>query len=212
MGWRYDAASKQYRHDDGRVLTAADQRQLRDDLSAASKRWAESLVGLLAARVLSVEQFEIELRDRQARTYLAQHLLGGGGARQRVTTSAGALDRLGERLAAQAQYARKFAEDLADGEMSAAQAAARASLYFASSTQAFEQAVSLIWGIALPAFPGDGGTECGANCRCYWEIRDNLDGTIAAFWHTNAVEDCPGCIERERLYSPVVLELIKGDE
>lgn len=59
--------------------------------------------------------------------------------------------------------------------------------------------------LPLPAFPGDGTTQCKTNCGCRWEIKviDKEEGSYNATWLRGKRDSCQSCIEREKMWSPL---------
>jgi hypothetical protein len=201
VAYTYRTDDHTYRDDADAVVGQATQQDIRDGFAEASERWAENLVALLAAGRLTVDQFERELRERQARTFVAQYLLGRGG-RHALTDA----DRqvLSDILVEQYGFARGFATDLIAGALSVDAATTRAGQYFAASTQAQARALGAAWGVTLPHHPGDLSTQCGSNCGCRISLEDNGD-TVNAFWITAGIDNCDDCLRREREWNPLVL-------
>lgn len=104
--------------------------------------------------------------------------------------------RVGQTLREQYAFLNKFAADIAAGRVSEAQALARIKMYGNACQQSYwaeyaERSTGLInWKISpaencpnclsnmagspytketLPNYPGDGSTQCKANCKCYLE-------------------------------------------
>lgn len=60
-------------------------------------------------------------------------------------------------------------------------------------------------GLPLPAYPGDGSSLCGQNCRCRWEIQvlDREKGDFDCYWKEGIAEHCQTCIERANSWNPI---------
>ena len=58
-----------------------------------------------------------------------------------------------------------FAEEIAAGQMSVAQVNRRALMYVDAATQSYEQGQAAQVGVTMPAYPGDGTSECLTNCK-----------------------------------------------
>ncbi len=99
-----------------------------------------------------------------------------------------------------------MAEDAAAGKMSAKQMGARAEMYLDGSTQAFERgkAASYSRDLDLPAYPGDGSTECLSRCRCHWSVADYEDRWEAT-WVLGDADHCDDCARRAGEWSPFVV-------
>lgn len=93
----------------------------------------------------------------------------------------------------QRPYLAQFARDVASGQLSPAQIAARAALYAGPMRATYGRTR---WP-RLPAYPADGSTECLMNCRCSWVERD--DGM---YWQLGAAEHCPTCLRRATDWAP----------
>jgi hypothetical protein len=76
-------------------------------------------------------------------------------------------------------------------------------MYMRSAREAFERGKMRAWGIPdLPAWPGDGSTECLTNCRCHWEF-EPWQGYINCYWIIDwEAENCQDCIDRYHLWNP----------
>lgn len=95
-------------------------------------------------------------------------------------------------LREQFKFLGGFVEQL--GGMSEAQVAARAALYAASAKATYWQAWA---GGSLPAYPGDGSSECLTNCKCRWEKRGE-----DYYWIMGANEHCSTCQTRASSWAP----------
>lgn len=190
------------------------------DAGAAKRRdqqvddWADEL-GLLAAEVLAIDTRQaVEFPADQISTFATRFLRRVGelitsaytfaaGGTEKVT-SAG-WDTVAELVSRQTEYGRGFVSALRAGELSAAQAVARARLYSGATVEAFERGRADQVGWEPPPMPGE-GTECQSNCRCFWEVAefaDRFEGTWVA--HDDA-GTCATCVSRVSEYAPYVQE------
>jgi hypothetical protein len=83
------------------------------------------------------------------------------------------------------------------------QMSARAKLYASAATQSLERGISSEIGIdpaILPAWPGDGSSECRSNDRCRWVFRilSKARGNYNATWKMRYGESCRTCRERAK--------------
>jgi len=144
-----------------------------------------------------------EMRGLVKGAFYDQYALARGGRGKMGPADRG---RVGAMVKEQYGYLRGFAEDVAAGKLTAAQIAARAKLYMAGSTQAYERSAAydhgLTDGYELPAYPGDGSTVCRVNCRCHWQIRE-LKNRWEATWTLGVAEHCPDCVERSETWAPL---------
>jgi hypothetical protein len=90
------------------------------------------------------------------------------------------------RIDAQLKYLDGFVADLRTGNLSPAQAAARAAMYAGANRGTYYAARFP----GLPFWPGD-GTECMSNCKCNWEQKGQ-----SFYWVLSAAEHCPTCQSR----------------
>lgn len=106
---------------------------------------------------------------------------------------------LGPMLRAQYDYLEGFARDVASGYLTYDQIVARGQMYMGASQEAYWQLVESRAEIELPAYPGDGTSECLGYCGCEWVLRD--DG-----WHWVRGKDdsCPTCLRRAEEWAPYI--------
>lgn len=118
-------------------------------------------------------------------------------------------------VTAQMKYFDPFTENLAiglagatvtaEGVLSASEIIRRVKMYLNSSRQAYEQA--RVYGFAdLPAYPGDGSSECLSNCHCHWEIQVS-ERNLVAYWRLGAADHCKTCRDRADTWSPYIVRL-----
>lgn len=201
--WRYSAARHRYLYPDGRAVSNSRILAARQGFIEGQEAAADDLAALLAAGEMAVAQWERDVRALQKRTFVAEFLLGAGG--RHMVTSRG-WGSVGGLLAGQYRYLREFAREVAAGELSQAQIAARTKLYLASATQAYERGKAAGYaGLQLPVYPADGGTRCRARCRCWWDVQER-ETAWHAFYRTSAGETCVDCVGRSRLYGPYIQE------
>lgn len=99
---------------------------------------ARGMAGALAERDITLGQWERNMRDQIKEEYIKQYLLGRGG---RDLMTAEDWGYLGGTLANQYnKFLNKFSAEIAAGNLTEAQIAARSEMYLLSSRQAFERA------------------------------------------------------------------------
>jgi len=165
----------------------------RGQFERLAEAWASGRIGLDDYERL----FQAELRD----LYIAAAWTAKGG--QQETTQAD-YGRIGRQLRDQYQFMHGFFEEISQGTLSLAEIKARSGLYVASSRQALES-VAIAGGgnmPRLPAYPGDGSTECRTNCKCEWRIVEVEDG-FDCYWELNPAEHCGTCVGRAARWSPL---------
>lgn len=206
MDWLYDNAEHVYREDtdddDALIIGLLLLLALRDNLSVLLEAEAADLAQALASGDLTIQQWVLAMRELLERSYVEQYALGKGGTHNLFAGDMAALATL---LAGQYAYLQAFAQQVAAGELSAEQAAARAALYMSSTTQAFEQGRAAGYGgLVLPAYPGDGSTVCGVRCKCHWLIEEYAD-RWECYWRLGVADHCVDCIENSLRWNPLVV-------
>lgn len=209
MDWFWDDNSNTYHQGVASAITKVLEFNnlvvLRDTFTDRAMLQSDRLItSLMVNGDIKIQQWEREMRDLIRQTYRAMYELAVGGRENMTQADYG---RLGGMLQEQYRYLHNFAADLADGKLTLAQAQNRARMYIESSTQAFERAQAANYGITLPQYPGDGTTQCRANCRCHWEIKSRKK-EWACYWRLGQAEHCPDCLEAKSLYNPYII--LKG--
>lgn len=202
--WQYDRGVKRYRDTDtGKFLPNATILRLRDEFVEARRVAAADLAGQLARGDLSLQGWERAMRDEIRLVFGAEYAFGRGGRGAMTPTDWGHVGALAKD---QYTFLRGFAEAVARGELTEAQIAARAGLYAGSAVQAYERGRAAAFGLALPAYPADGGTECLSSCRCSWSIVETA-AEYRATWKLDAGagDNCAGCRGRAAAYAPLVV-------
>jgi len=207
--WVYDPVSQRYRNlRNGRYIDQDELRSLRNEFAEALREETDRIAQRLFDGVSSIQDWVLEMRTLIKDAYIAQYAASIGGMQYMTQSDYG---RIGAMLSSQNRgqywYLQQFAEAIARGELSEAQIRARAALYGYSSVQAFERGKARLYGLTLPAYPGDGTTACLSNCKCGWRIREtNL--AYYCTWTLGIAEHCSDCVDRAGMWSPLVL--LKG--
>lgn len=202
--WVYVAQARQYRDaTTGRFLPAATVAQLRDEFTTANLANVTRLAARLALGEIDVRAWEQAMRALVRAVFLGQYALGRGGigALQTVDRM-----RVGALVGEQWGFLHAFAAEVAAGDLSEAQIAARSQLYVESSARAESEGHQRAFrGLELPAHPGDGSTACRSQCRCRWSIVDDGDEWRAT-WRTGGGDaTCADCRRRGADWSPLVV-------
>lgn len=194
---------KRYRDEDsGRLITDRRMRRMRDRYIASIKTDARGLADGLDDGSLTVGEWERRMRALVKDAHGAEYVFGRGGRNVMTQRDWG---RLGRALRTQYQYLNGFAREIADGTLSAAKIRARAALYIASATQAYERGREQAHPrLRLPAHPADGSTACLANCRCHWQIRETKREYRATWVVNRDAEHCADCLDRAERWAPFV--------
>lgn len=170
---------------------------------------AVALVGIQTAtdRYLaggSVDAWERDMRQALTRAHTAAYLVGLA-ERLNVTLDSPLLSEkrmsraerndLKAYVQEQLSFLDGFVADARSGLLSEAQIRARAALYAGATRGTYSEGR---WSnIDLPFHPTQ-GSECGANCKCSWEIVPLAGLDIDAYWRMGAVETvhCATCPSR----------------
>jgi hypothetical protein len=136
-------------------------------------------------------------------THTAAYLAGTGGGVIRAADKRVLTQVLGDQI----DYLNRFADDLQAGEDEAwtTRNEARARLYAGAIKHSFWRGTTK--GLDLPAYPGDGTSDCLVNCNCAWEI----DGDDA-YWRLGPTDHCETCRERATTWNPYQLQREESDE
>ena len=201
--WKWLPNERVYRHvATGRTIGSPDVLRMFRGYQARAAVEVNTLAGQLASQSISLNQWETAMREVLKRGYSDAYLLGRGGRNAMTFVDWGSV---GGQLSNQYRYLRGFREAVAAGNMTEAQIAYRSRLYVASMTQSIERARTRAVGVPmLPAYPGDGQTVCGTNCKCDWLIEDMGDEWHCT-WNLNPAEHCPDCIENSQKWNPLII-------
>lgn len=202
LRWEYDDTVKRYRdRNTGRFLLPERIIRVRDQYQTARQQIGVDLSNRMGAGDITIQRWVSDMRQSVKETYIAEYMLARGGRHNMTQADYG---RLGNMLRNQYGYLDNFANEIAAGNLSQAQISARSKMYFASATQAFERAQAAGRGIQLPAYPGDGTTECRSNCKCRWSIEDK-ETHYEATWKLSPAEHCETCLSRSSDWAPLVV-------
>jgi hypothetical protein len=200
--WQWDDASKRYRDvATGRYIGIRQMLPLRDVFVESQKSRVDDLAGRFVRGEINraewVDQFKQVLRT----TYKDEYALAIGGRNNMTQRDYGII---GSELRGQYQYLYKFADQIEAGQLTEAQIRIRSRMYVDSATQAFERGHTESLGVPkLPAYPGDGSTQCRSNCKCHWELAEQPTHWEAT-WKLGLAEHCPDCVQRSTDWAPLV--------
>lgn len=161
MKFHYKTSSASY-YANGKTqaLTAEQLRDVRDAIADGLSDEITALVKRYTSGAITLEQWASEFASLLRVGTTAGYALGHGGVH---TIDGAVLDRIDQLLADQHSFAEGFIRDLGAGNVSDAQMDARAQLYAGQAVKAYEEARSASFGVSLPCYPGDGGTQCVVN-------------------------------------------------
>lgn len=149
----------------------------------------------LYANQMSLQQWQLAVASELKDSHLAQAMFAVGGKQNMTQANYG---RVGGTLADEYRYLANFAQDIANGKQSEAQALARITQYGQSTQQSYHREyvdatpdnVLIYWRLnpadhcndcvslasgspykpsELPTVPGAGATQCRGNCKCELE-------------------------------------------
>lgn len=169
---------------------------MRDGMIGMFELRMRDLAEQLTSGAIDLGAWQLEMRTELRNIYALQ-VLAATGAENRADVDPNDWLALGNRLQSQYGYLADFAQEIADGNLSAAQIAARAERYAQSSQTAYWGQINA--GYDLPAQPGE-GTVC--HCGCEWRIVENGDGSVDAYWERTLDDSCDICKQREQDWNP----------
>lgn len=201
--WVWQADVHRYRAPDGRFIGQRQMVGLRDDFINARKAVADDLASRLATKDITIQQWEVQFRREIKTTWVDEYVLGKGGRNAMTSQDWG---MVGQQVRTQYQFAHDFAADIAAGNLSPEQIAARSKQYFDSATQSFERGKTASYGMpALPSYPADGTQICLSNCKCHWQIVET-DTAFECAWQLEATaEHCATCVDNAGRWNPLVV-------
>lgn len=207
--WEFSRGARRYRDlRTGRFLPNRTIIELRNGLAENRAEAISNLADTLVDGGMSVQRWELEMREAVKLAHVTEYTFGRGGRRAMSSEDWG---RLGQQIREQYVYLHNFAQDVqagrytnADGDTSLAAVRARAALYGESAVYAHSRGQeAAAEGLALPCHPGDGGTPCLARCKCRWTIVETSDQWEAT-WRLGSAEHCDGCLSRAANFAPYV--------
>jgi hypothetical protein len=161
--WVYDLRSARYRDlETGRYVSSVQVRKWADEAIDASAEGARGLASLLATDRLALGDWQGMMREGIKEQYVAQYIAGRGGIEQMTQTDWGSV---GGMLREQYRYLDGFAREVAAGNLTEGQIAARSRMYFNSSREAYERAqerTRIVAGFDEVLWVVDSGAE---NCK-----------------------------------------------
>lgn len=209
LRWIFDQGKNIYRRFRGDKLERSISKAAVDGLTdryivqSGSRDVAGLLQQLVDGQPLS--SWVTDYRQTLKESYIAAYLSARGG---RGAMTASDWGQLGAMLKAQYRYLNGLAEDIAsgkllvDGRLQVGRIRARMEMYFRGANMAYERGKSNSLGMPrLPAYPGDGTTQCLTNCACHWHIEETDDEWLAT-WTLGAAEHCPDCVRRSGEWNP----------
>lgn len=149
---------------------------------------------------LSADQWQAEMAQLLMAGGLASYAEGRGVPVGQLAPKTRA--EIARYLSGQVDYLNRFADEIDAGGWQPG-FESRAQMYGSSLRALYERGAT--FGLPLPAYPGDGSSECLTNCRCRWRVvwidRENLDADC--YWKMGQAEHCPTCEARADQWAPL---------
>ena len=197
--WYWDDSAQRYRGSDGRFIGVAQMQELREVFMNQQKLRLADLTTQFNSQQITFEQFRDATKLIIKDTYIDMYAMGAGG---RNNLSHRDWGRIGAMLKEQWKFLRGMFADIAKGKLSVEQIINRLAMYINSANEALWKALTRDLGFELPAYPGDGSTECLVNCKCEWRI-DKVPEGYDCYWIIDPeAENCPTCQQRAAEWNP----------
>jgi hypothetical protein len=204
-GYQFNGKAARYRDKSGKFISEAKLNGMRNEFIGKQKQVVKDLAGDLQSGKLTRRKWSNAMKKQINQTVTAEYLAGAGGVNNMTKKDYRLLENS---IQTQYKYLSKFEQDIktkgtsAETAMSQEKIAQRSELYMENTKKDFERAKIEARGMpSLPQYPGDGRTECGVNCKCYWNIRKSK-GMWMATWTLTAAESCPDCVRLGSRYAP----------
>jgi len=198
--WYWDDSAQRYRDPTtGRFVGVSQMQDLREVYMDQQKAQMSSFTRAYAAKEITLTKYYDQVVNTLKNTYIDMYAMGAGG---RNNLSQRDWGRIGAMLKEQYKYLRTMFEQIASGQISPAQASARLAMYINSANEALWKGITRDYPFQLPAYPGDGSTECLTNCRCEWDIVE-VPGGYDCYWIIDPeAENCDSCQVRAGDWHP----------
>lgn len=204
--WLYDTNIYQYQKlKSGRGITRKSIESARDEFLNRLSGEIDALNAKLVTGQVTIQDWVTQMRANIRQAYISEYVFARGGINMMSQEDWG---RIGGILREQYSYLDNFAREIADGKLTPAQIQMRARMYIQSATEAFERGKAAARGLSLPAYPGDGKTQCGVNCKCNWSIRED-EFRYYCYWQLNPAEHCSDCIINSQRWNPLILPKVR---
>lgn len=148
----------------------------------------------------NMQKLNKDLREIIKQTNIDMYALGAGGRNGMSQRDWG---RIGAMVKEQYKYLNNLVDQIAKGKITPAQANARLKMYINSSNEALWKGYTNEMP-PLPAYPGDGSTQCLTNCQCTWEIV-KVEGGFNCYWRLGVAEHCDDCVRRAKEWNPLFI-------
>lgn len=198
--WTWDDRSNRYRETaTGRFIGISQMYDMRSVYLEAQKTRTDEIARNYLENNISLTDYYDQNKAIIKESYTAMYELGVGGRNMMTQADWG---RVGGILREQYRYYDNLVMQVKNGEISMAQASARMKMYINSAHEALWRAIGHSLGIQLPAYPGDGSTQCLVNCQCSWNIVPVGRGEYDCYWELGPAEHCDDCKIRAEQWNP----------
>ncbi len=186
--YRWDVGAKRYRDTDtGRFLSREKALEYVDGALQAGRTATGTLANMVAEGTISAADWRDKMRQEVKDEYIRQYTSARGGVAVMTQADWGSI---GGMLKEQYTYLDKFYGEVAAGNLTEGQIAARAGMYINSAREANERAHGRSQGMPdLDRYPGSGSTPCLTNCACFLTIETTKDGWDV-YWKLGDAEHC----------------------
>jgi len=150
---------------------------------------------------ITIQQWTLRMREVIKRTHIVQYIIARGGLDRMTQSDWG---RIGWVLRNQYAFLNQFANAISGGNLTVAQIQARSAMYINAARESYERGKAQgAFGLFLPAYPGDGTTECLSNCQCHWNIQ-NMEDHYECTWTLGEAEHCNTCVVRASTWKGLI--------
>lgn len=171
--------------------SSSGQRKLIAEWQELSKLRFEEMANAWIDGRLSLSDFQLMFKQELKDLYIASVWTATGSPK---ATTAANYGRAGRALRDQYQFMRDFFGEIEAGNKSLPEIKNQMNMYANSSTAIFER-IATGDEPQLPYVPGDGSTQCRANCNCTVDWT-SVEGGWDVTWQVNPGESCPDCLAR----------------
>jgi len=166
-------------------------------------RRADELAKQLANGDIDLQAWRNGMADEISSLHLTADISGAGGLSNYTQAD---MQRVQRKVDEQLSYLDNWTNELRNmDEYNPDAIRSRAMLYGGNATSTVQNAYTQALGIGdLPAYPGDGTTQCLTNCKCAWKpVKLPGEGNWDVYWDLGIAEHCPTCKAREAAWNPL---------
>lgn len=209
--WIWNDKLKRYRNtQNGQFIGIDRMNELRDTYMQQQKTICATYAEKYRMGNISLQQLESNVKDLLKSTYIDMYAMGAGGRNSMTQKDWGKIGSMLKEQYGASGYLKGFMEQIAMGNLSEAQIAARLNMYVNSANEALWKGYANDLPLNLPAHPGDGSTICLTACRCSWFIAP-VEGGYDCYWRLGQAEHCPDCMRRASDWAPYRIRVSGGE-